>query len=170
MFTTYVAAWLWDILVESSTGNRPHVTGLSNVTQTPAVRWVKTRELPLDFIKATSYTALTQMIRVQEIIKVKFWDVDMLLAASLMIPCWKWIVPFSFVSRETNVSWKLFLCHFLKEKQLCCKNSFFMSCVYVLVEECFYSANIGVIIDDSFLEANCVIVVYLCNGERTHKL
>ena len=33
----YVAEWLPDILVESSTGIRPSVTGLSNVTQTSAV-------------------------------------------------------------------------------------------------------------------------------------
>ena len=56
-FTTYVAAWLTDILVESSTGTRHSVTGLSNVTQTPVVQWVTNRELPLDCIKATRYTA-----------------------------------------------------------------------------------------------------------------
>ena len=33
MFTTHVAAWLLDILVDSSTGTRPSVTGLSNVNQ-----------------------------------------------------------------------------------------------------------------------------------------
>ena len=37
MFTTYVAAWMPDILVESSTGNRPSVTGMSGVTRTSAV-------------------------------------------------------------------------------------------------------------------------------------
>ena len=31
-FTTYVAEWLPDILVESSTGTRTRVTGLSEVT------------------------------------------------------------------------------------------------------------------------------------------
>ena len=31
VFTTYVAAWLQDILVESSTGTRPSVTGLYDV-------------------------------------------------------------------------------------------------------------------------------------------
>ena len=36
--TKYVAAWLPDILVESSTGTRPSVTGLSDVTQTSDVR------------------------------------------------------------------------------------------------------------------------------------
>ena len=34
-------------------------------------------------------------------------------------------------------------------------------CWYVLVEEWFYSANIGGIIDDSFLKANRAIVIYL---------
>ena len=51
-----------------------------------------------------------------------------------------------------------------KEKQLCCKNSF------CLVEEWFYSANIGGIVDDSLLEANRAIVIYLGNGEWTHEL
>ena len=51
-----------------------------------------------------------------------------------------------------------------KEKQRCCK----ISCC--LVEEWFYSANIGGIIDDSLLEANRAIVIYLCNGEWTHEL
>ena len=35
----------------------------------------------------------------------------------------------------------------LKGKKLCYENPFF--CLYVLVEEWFYSANIGGIIDDS---------------------
>ena len=56
MFPPYVAPWLPDILVNSSTGTRHSVTGLSDVTPTSAVRWVITRELPLDFIKATRYT------------------------------------------------------------------------------------------------------------------
>ena len=56
VFTTYVAAWLPDILVESSTGTRPNVTGLFDVPRTSAVRWVTTRELPLGFIKATRCT------------------------------------------------------------------------------------------------------------------
>ena len=34
-----------------------------------------------------------------------------------------------------------------------------------LVEEWFYSANIGGIIDDSISKANHAIFVYLCNGE-----
>ena len=51
-----------------------------------------------------------------------------------------------------------------KEKQRCYKNSF------CLVEEWFYSANIGGIVDDSLLEANCAIVIYLRNGEWTHEL
>ena len=51
----------------------------------------------------------------------------------------------------------------------CVVKTLFMSCVYVLVKEWFYSANIGVITDDYFVEANCVIVVNLCNGERTHE-
>ena len=57
MFTTYVAAWLPDILVESSTGTRPSVTGLYNVTRTPPVWLLATRELPLGYFKATRYTA-----------------------------------------------------------------------------------------------------------------
>ena len=59
MFTTYLATWLPDILVESSTGTRPSVTGLSDVTQTSAVRLVTTRELPLGCIKYTRYTSRT---------------------------------------------------------------------------------------------------------------
>ena len=51
-----------------------------------------------------------------------------------------------------------------KEKQFFCKNSF------CLVEEWFYSANIGGIVDDSLLEANRAIVIYLRNGEWTHEL
>ena len=39
-----------------------------------------------------------------------------------------------------------------------------------LVEEWFYSANIGGIIDDLLLEVNRAILIYLCNGERTHEL
>ena len=62
------------------------MTGLSNVTRTYTVQLVTTRELPLDSIKATRYTALTPIIRVREIIKVKCLGVDMLLEASLMIP------------------------------------------------------------------------------------
>ena len=51
-----------------------------------------------------------------------------------------------------------------KEKQRCCKN------YLCLVEECFYSANIGGIVDDSLLEANRAIDIYLRNGEWTHEL
>ena len=86
MFTTYVSEWLTYILVESSTGTRPSVTGMSNVTRTSAVRWVTTRELPLGCIKAARYTALAPMIRVRETIKMKILDLDILLAASLIIP------------------------------------------------------------------------------------
>ena len=39
-----------------------------------------------------------------------------------------------------------------------------------LVEEWFYSMNIGGIIGDSVLEANRAFVIYLRNGEWTHKL
>ena len=42
--------------------------------------------------------------------------------------------------------------------------------LFCLVEEWFYSANIGGIVDDSFLEANRAIVIYLRNGEWTHEL
>ena len=44
-----------------------------------------------------------------------------------------------------------------------------MSSIYVLVEEWFYSANIGGIIGDSFLEGNCAVVVCLCDWERNHE-
>ena len=37
-FTTYIAAWLSDIIVESSTGTTPIVTSLSHVNRTSAVR------------------------------------------------------------------------------------------------------------------------------------
>ena len=53
-----VAGWLTDILVESSTGTRPSVTGLSDVTRMSIVQWVTTREIPLGCIKATRYTAI----------------------------------------------------------------------------------------------------------------
>ena len=42
-FTTYIVAWMPDILVESSTGTRPRVTGLSNVTCMSAVRRLTSR-------------------------------------------------------------------------------------------------------------------------------
>ena len=38
VFTTYIAAWLPDILVESPTGNIPSVTGMTDVTQTSVVQ------------------------------------------------------------------------------------------------------------------------------------
>ena len=59
----------------------------------------------------------------------------------------------------------LFVYICLKRNNLCCENIFFC-----LVEEWFYSANIGGIIDDSLLEANRAIVIYLRNGEWTHEL
>ena len=52
----------------------------------------------------------------------------------------------------------------VKRNNCCCKNSF------CLVEEWFYSANIGGIIDNSLLEANRAIVIYLRDGEWTHEL
>ena len=51
-----------------------------------------------------------------------------------------------------------------KDKQRCCKNSLH------LVEEWFYSANIGGIVDDSLLEANRAIVIYFRNREWNHEL
>ena len=63
------------------------MTGLSDITHMSHVLAVTTRELPLDFIKATRCTALDPINTVQEIIKVKFLDDDMLLAAILMILC-----------------------------------------------------------------------------------
>ena len=50
-----------------------------------------------------------------------------------------------------------------KEKQLLFKKYF------CLVEEWFYSANIGGIVDDYLLVANRAIVIYLRNGEWTHE-
>ena len=47
MFTAYAAVWLPDILVDSSTGNRTSVTGLSEVTKSFVIRLFPTRELPL---------------------------------------------------------------------------------------------------------------------------
>ena len=52
-------AWLPDILVESSTGDRPSVTGLFSVNRTSAIQLVTTRELPLGCIKYTRYTSRT---------------------------------------------------------------------------------------------------------------
>ena len=72
MFTMYVAAWLPDILVESSTGTRPSVNCISNDTQTSAVQLVTTREIPLGCFKVTWYNTLTPMIRVWDKIKVNF--------------------------------------------------------------------------------------------------
>ena len=67
------------------------------------------------------------------------------------------------VKRNNCVVKNLFIC--LKRNNLCCENS-----VCSLVEEWFYSANIGGIIDDSLLEANPAIVIYLLNGEWIHGL
>ena len=44
-----------------------------------------------------------------------------------------------------------------------------LRCYYVLVEEWFYSANIGGIINDYFLKDNRAIAIYLCNEEGTHE-
>ena len=57
MFTTYVVAWLPDILVEIPNGTRLSANGLSEVTRKSAVQCVTNRELPLGCIKATWYTA-----------------------------------------------------------------------------------------------------------------
>ena len=69
---------------------------------------------------------------------------------------------FSIEDSFLKVNHAIIMC--FKEKQRCCKNSFY------LVEEWFYSANIGVIADDSLLEANCAIVIYLSNEEWNHEL
>ena len=37
VFTTYIAAWLIDVLVKISTGTRPRVTGMYDVTGTPGI-------------------------------------------------------------------------------------------------------------------------------------
>ena len=64
--------WLPAILVESSTGTRPSVTGLSDVTRTSDVKCMTTRDIPLGCFKATRYTALVPMFRVRDIIEVDF--------------------------------------------------------------------------------------------------
>ena len=69
-----------------------------------------TREVTLDCIKATRYTALAPMIKVQDIIKVTFLDVDMLLAASLMIPFWDQTLPLTFICVMGNVPMNYNLC------------------------------------------------------------
>ena len=50
-FTTYVALWLSDILVESSTGTRTRITFLSDINRTSAIRCCPTRELLLDLVQ-----------------------------------------------------------------------------------------------------------------------
>ena len=47
-----------DILVESSTGTRTRVTVLSDVTQTSAEQWLKTRKVLLGCFKAIRYTVM----------------------------------------------------------------------------------------------------------------
>ena len=64
--------------------------------------------------------------------------------------------------------WERFLCDFFKERQLVLWKPFLL--FMCLVEEWFYSANIGGIVDDSLLEANRAIVIYFHNGEWTHEL
>ena len=74
----YVAAWLSDILVESSTGTRPSVNGLSEFTRTSAVRWVTTREIPLGCFKAARYnTGLTRDVVVYILMVVYLSKGDM---------------------------------------------------------------------------------------------
>ena len=68
---------------------------------------------------------------------------------------------FSIEGSFLKVNHAMIVC--FKEKQRCCKISFY------LVEEWFYSANIGGIIDDPLLEANLAIVIYLRNGEWAHE-
>ena len=75
-FITYVAAWLPDILVESSTGTRPSVNGLSDVTWMSAIRWVTNSNLPLVFTNDIRYTEIALIMRVREIIEMNYWDVD----------------------------------------------------------------------------------------------
>ena len=72
VFTTYVEEWLPDIMVESSTGTKHSVTGLSDINRTSTVQLVTSRELPLCCSIVTRHTALVSMIRVREIIKVNF--------------------------------------------------------------------------------------------------
>ena len=57
-FTMYVAEWLTDILVESSTGTRPSMIGLYDVYRTSSVRWMKNRELTIGCIKVTQKTVV----------------------------------------------------------------------------------------------------------------
>ena len=67
----------------------------------------------------------------------------------------------SIVDSFVEVNHAMIMC--FKEKQRCCKNSFY------LVEEWFYSTNIDGIVDDSLLEANRAIVIYSRNREWTHE-
>ena len=71
------------------------------------------------------------------------------------------VISVSIEDSFLKVNHAIIMC--FKEKQRCCKNPF------CLVEEWFYSANIGGIVDDSLLEANRAIVIYLSNGEWTHE-
>ena len=89
-------------------------------------------------------------------------------------------MPLSFVKDKQLCFENSFCVNLFKEKQLCCENYF---CVLFLkrnnlccensfcflVEEWFYSANIGGINYDYLLEANRAIVIYLRNGEWTHE-
>ena len=59
VFTTYIAAWLPDIQVESSTGTRDRVTVMYDVTWTSEAKLLTNRELTLGYFKATRYTAGT---------------------------------------------------------------------------------------------------------------
>ena len=68
---------------------------------------------------------------------------------------------FSIEDSFLKVNHAMIMC--FKEKQRCCKNSFY------LVKESFYSPNVDGIVNDSFLEANRAIVIYFCNREWTHE-
>ena len=89
-------------------------------------------------------------------------------------------MPLSFLKEKQLCCENSFCVNLFKEKQMCCENSFCVICLtrnnlccensfYCLVEAWFYSANICGIIDDYILEVNPVIVVHLRNGECTHE-
>ena len=82
MFTTYVAEWLPDILVESSTGTRPSMTGLYDVNQTSSVQLVTTRDIPLVCIKATRHISEALVLTGKSRIQSDLWAQAIMLRSS----------------------------------------------------------------------------------------
>ena len=89
-FTMYVAVWLPDILVESSTGTRNSMTVLYDTTGMSFVQLLTTRELPLGCFKATRYTALLQMIRVREKIIKDIFEMLICFSRRIVLFCEYW--------------------------------------------------------------------------------